>query len=41
MLSFASVAVDISGTVLDEFEAVLTPRTDRKPDPNTIRYPRG
>jgi hypothetical protein len=32
------VAVDISGTVLSEFEAVLTPRSDRTPDPNTLAW---
>jgi hypothetical protein len=38
MLSFASVACDATGRVLDEFEAVLTPRTDRKSDPNTMAW---
>ena len=38
MLSFASVAVDVTGTVISEFEAVLTPRTDRKPDENTMAW---
>ena len=38
MLSFASVACDVTGTVLGEFEAVLTPRTDRRPDPNTMAW---
>lgn len=38
MLSFASVACDVSGTVLDEFEAVLTPRPDRKPSPDTMAW---
>ena len=38
MLSFASVACDIEGTVLDEFEAVLTPRADRKPSPDTMAW---
>ena len=38
MLSFASVAVDVTGKVLGEFEAVLTPRTDRKPDDNTMAW---
>lgn len=38
MLSFASVACDIDGTVLDEFEAVLTPRDDRKPSPDTMAW---
>jgi hypothetical protein len=38
MLSFASVACDVTGKVLDEFEAVLAPRPDRKPDPNTMAW---
>jgi hypothetical protein len=38
MLSFASVAVDVSGTVLGEFEAVLTPRADRKASPDTMAW---
>ena len=38
MLSFASVACDVTGNVLGEFEAVLTPRTDRKADPNTLAW---
>lgn len=38
MLSFASVACDVTGKVLDEFEAVLTPRTDRKPHPDTMAW---
>lgn len=38
MLSFASVAVDVTGKVLSEFEAVLTPRADRKPDENTMAW---
>ncbi len=38
MLSFASVACDVSGKVLDEFEAVLTPRPDRKPSPDTMAW---
>jgi hypothetical protein len=38
MLSFASVACDVTGTVLDEFEAVLTPRPDRKPSPDTMAW---
>ena len=38
MLSFASVACDVTGTVLSEFEAVLTPRADRTPDPNTMAW---
>jgi hypothetical protein len=36
MLSFASVACDITGKVLDEFEAVLEPRSGRAPHPDTI-----
>jgi hypothetical protein len=35
MLSFASVAIDGEGTVLDAFEAVLAPRADRMPDEAT------
>jgi hypothetical protein len=38
MLSFASVACDVTGHVLDEFEAVLTPRPERKPDPGTMAW---
>jgi DNA polymerase III alpha subunit (gram-positive type) len=38
MLSFASVACDVTGKVLDEFQAVLTPRTDRKPNPDTMAW---
>jgi hypothetical protein len=38
MLSFASVACDVEGRVLDEFEAVLVPRADRAADPNTIAW---
>jgi DNA polymerase III alpha subunit (gram-positive type) len=38
MLSFASVAIDAAGTVLGEFEAVLKPRADRKPNPSTIEW---
>ncbi len=38
MLSFASVACDIRGTVIDEFEAVLEPRSDRKPHPDTMAW---
>lgn len=38
MLSFASVAVDVSGTVLSEFEAVLTPRADRQPNTDTMAW---
>jgi hypothetical protein len=38
MLSFASVACDVTGRVLDEFEAVLTPRPDRQPSPDTMAW---
>ncbi len=38
MLSFASVACDIEGNVLAEFEAVLTPRADRQPSPDTMAW---
>ena len=38
MLSFASVACDVSGRVLDEFEAVLSPRPDRQPSPDTMAW---
>ena len=38
MLSFASVAVDVTGKVISEFEAVLNPRADRVPDPNTMAW---
>ena len=38
MLSFASVACDITGKVLDEFEAVLTPRPDRQQSPDTMAW---
>ena len=38
MLSFASVACDVSGRVLDEFEAVLRPRPDRQPSPDTMAW---
>ncbi len=38
MLSFASVACDVAGTVLGEFEAVLEPRSDRKPHPETMAW---
>lgn len=38
MLSFASVACDATGRVLDEFEAVLVPRPDRKPSPDTMAW---
>lgn len=38
MLSFASVACDVTGRVIDEFEAVLEPRSDRKPSPDTMAW---
>lgn len=38
MLSFASVACDVTGKVLDEFEAVLLPRADRQPDQVTMDW---
>jgi hypothetical protein len=38
MLSFASVACDVTGKVLDEFEVVLEPRSDRKPHPDTMAW---
>lgn len=38
MLSFASVAIDMAGNRYGEFEAVLTPRADRKPDDNTMEW---
>jgi hypothetical protein len=38
MLSFASVACDVTGNVLDEFEAVLVPRPDRRPSPDTMAW---
>lgn len=38
MLSFASVAIDADGAVVDEFEAVLSPRADRAPNPGTIDW---
>jgi 3' exoribonuclease, RNase T-like len=38
MLSFASVACDVTGTVLSEFEAVLVPRADRKANPDTMAW---
>ena len=38
MLSFASVACDVTGKVLDEFEAVLEPRSDRSPSPDTMAW---
>ena len=41
MLAFAAVAVSASGDVLDEFEAVLAPRPDRAPNPDTMRWWQG
>ena len=38
MLSFASVACDVTGKVLGEFEAVLAPRADRKASPDTMAW---
>jgi hypothetical protein len=38
MLSFASVACDVTGKVLGEFEVVLEPRSDRKPHPDTMAW---
>lgn len=38
MLSFASVAVDADGALYGEFEAVLTPRPDRAPNPDTMAW---
>jgi len=38
MLSFASVACDVTGRVLDEFEAVLERRPDRAPHPETMAW---
>lgn len=38
MLSFASVAVGEDGHVLDEFEAVLDPLEDARPDPATLAW---
>jgi hypothetical protein len=38
MLSFASVACDVSGHVLGEFEAVLTPRPDRRSNETTMAW---
>ena len=38
MLSFASVACDVTGKVLDEFECVLAPRTDRQASPDTMAW---
>ena len=38
MLSFASVACDVTGMVLGEFEGILSPRADRKPNPDTMAW---
>jgi hypothetical protein len=38
MLSFASVAIEADGTRHGEFEAVLAPRADRAPNPDTIAW---
>ena len=38
MLSFASVAVREDGSLAGEFEAVLTPRRDRRPSPRTMEW---
>ena len=38
MLSFASVACDVTGHVISEFEAVLSPRADRAPSPDTMAW---
>src|SRR5690242_13943494 len=38
MLSFASVACDVAGHVLDEFEVVLERRSDRAPHPDTMAW---
>ncbi|MGV3650695.1 MAG: 3'-5' exoribonuclease domain-containing protein [Devosia sp.] len=38
MLGFASVAITLEGEVLDEFEAVLQPRPDRAPSPDTMAW---
>lgn len=38
MLSFASVACDVTGRVIDEFEAQLLPRPDRQPNPDTMAW---
>jgi DNA polymerase III alpha subunit (gram-positive type) len=38
MLSFASVACDVTGKVIDEFQAVLEPRSDRSPNPDTMAW---
>lgn len=38
MLSFASVACDVTGKVLSEFEGVMTQRPDRRADPHTMAW---
>jgi len=38
MLSFASIAVRNDGMLAGEFEAVLTPRRDRQPNPQTMAW---
>src|SRR5690606_23306588 len=38
MLSFASVAIEADGTRHGEFEAVLVPRSDRKPHETTMDW---
>ena len=38
MLSFASVACDVTGKVLGEFEAVLEPRSGHDPHPDTMAW---
>jgi hypothetical protein len=38
MLSFASVACDVTGRILGEFEATMTPRADRQPDETTMAW---
>jgi len=38
MLSFATVVLTNAGEVLGEFEAVLSPRPDRRPDPGTLAW---
>ncbi|MDJ0613234.1 MAG: 3'-5' exoribonuclease [Rhizobiaceae bacterium] len=38
MLSFATVAVRNDGEISEEFEAVLEPIDDRKPDPKTLAW---
>ena len=38
MLSFATVVVTETGDMVDEFEAVLAPRPDRRPDAGTMAW---